>query len=81
MISVSQYAHLRVRVRRRTVRRVAIAIAVALRLAVRWLTPLLRAVRWLTPQEQMPLGTGGASRLGAATWIGLGVGAGVRGWG
>ena len=71
MISVSQYARLRVRVRRRTVRRVAIAIAVAIR----------RAVRWLTPQEQMPLGTGGASRLGAAAWIGLGVGAGVRGWG
>ena len=49
--------------------------------AIRWLPPLRGAVRWLPPQAQMPLGTGGASCLGAASElreeglvIGLGLG-------
>ena len=49
-------------------RRVSIWRRIAMvAIAVRWLTPLRSAVRWLPPQAQMPLGTGGASCLRAAS--------------
>ena len=68
-------------------RRIAmVSIAVALTLAVRWLSPLRGAVRWLPPQAQMPLGTCGAPCLRTASelrekrlvvGLGLGIALGV----